>query len=139
MNDIILPHGNYAKLESYRNSVVIYDATVDFCKIFLKPNDRTNDQMIQAARSGKQNIVEGSEASAISAETEIKLVGVARASLEELLEDYRDYLRTHSLPLWPKDDPRVVAIRQLSRRKIGLMSPIRPIYFRPSRSDFAIP
>jgi len=117
MEPIILPHGGYQKLESYQNSVIIFDATNDFCARFLKKGDRTVDQMIQAARSGKQNIVEGCEASGISAETEIKLLGVARASLEELLEDYRDHLRTHALPLWKKDDKRVLAIRRLAKLK----------------------
>lgn len=117
MEPIILPHGGYQKLESYQNSVIIFDATNDFCARFLKKGDRTVDQMIQAARSGKQNIVEGCEASGISTETEIKLLGVARASLEELLEDYRDHLRTHALPLWEKDDKRVLAIRRLAKLK----------------------
>ena len=117
MSPIIPVHGNYQELESYRNCVIIYDGTVDFCARFLRNGDRTVDQMIQAARSGKQNIVEGSMASGTSTETEIKLIGVARASLEELLEDYRDHLRTHSLPLWDKNDDRVSAIRQLSHEK----------------------
>ena len=117
MSQIIPVHGNYQELESYRNCVIIYDGTVDFCTRFLRAGDRTIDQMTQAARSGKQNIVEGCMASGISAETEIKLIGVARASLEELLEDYRDHLRTHSLPLWDKADARVSAIRELSCRK----------------------
>ena len=117
MSQIIPVHCNYQELESYRNCVIIYDGTVDFCNRFLRTGDRTIDQMIQAARSGKQNIVEGCMASGISAETEIKLIGVARASLEELLEDYRDHLRTCSLPLWDKNDARVSAIRQLSHEK----------------------
>lgn len=115
MDGILLAHGNYQELESYRNSVVIFDATADFCARFLPRGDRTIDQMVQASRSGKQNIVEGCMASGVSTETEIKLIGVARASLEELLEDYRDYLRTHSLPLWEKSDERVLAIRRFSR------------------------
>ena len=117
MEPIILPHGGYQELESYQNSVIIFDATNDFCARFLKKGDRTVDQMVQAARSGKQNIVEGCEASGISAETEIKLLGVARASLEELLEDYRDHLRTHALPLWEKGDNRVLEIRRLAKLK----------------------
>ena len=117
MLKIIPVHGNYQELESYRNSEIIYDGTVDFCARFLRIGDRTVDQMTQAARSGKQNIVEGCMASGVSTETEIKLIGVARASLEELLEDYRDHLRTRSLPLWDKNDVRVSAIRELSRRK----------------------
>lgn len=116
MGNILLLHGNYQELESYRNSVAIFDATADFCSRFLTRGDRTVDQMVQTARSGKQNIIEGCMASGISSETEIKLIGVARASLEELLEDYRDYLRTHSLPQWEKSDKRVLAIRQFSRR-----------------------
>ncbi len=115
--EIILQHGNYQKLESFQNSVLIYDATVDFCARFLQKGDRTIDQMIQAARSGKQNIVEGCSASGISSETEIKLIGVARASLEELLEDYRDYLRTHHLALWEKDDPKTLHLRALAKQK----------------------
>ena len=117
MCEIIRTHGNYQELESYQNSMVIFDATNDFCRWYLKTGDRTIDQMIQAARSGKQNIIEGCMASGISSETEIKLVGVARASLEELLEDYRDYLRVHNLPLWDKNDPRIMQIRQLARVK----------------------
>lgn len=115
--EIIQAHGNYHELESYRNAVLIYDATVDFCARFLRRGDRTIDQMTQAARSGKQNIVEGSCASGISTETEIKLIGVARASLEEVLEDYRDYLRTHRLELWAKDDPRTLQLRALAKQK----------------------
>ncbi len=115
MSTIIPVHGNYQELESYRNCVIIYDGTVEFCARFLRNGDRTIDQMTQAARSGKQNIVEGCMASGTSTETEIKLIGVARASLEELLEDYRDHLRTRDLPLWEKTDPRILAIRQLSR------------------------
>ncbi len=113
--EIIIPHGNYQELESYQNCVVIYDATQIFCHRFLKSGDRTSDQMIQAARSGKQNIVEGCMASGVSTETEIRLVGVARASLEELLEDYRDYLRTHRQALWDKDDHRTLHLRMLAK------------------------
>ena len=117
MEPIIQPHGDYQALESYQNSVVIFDMTNEFCARFLTKGDRTVDQMVQATRSGKQNIVEGCMASGISAETEIKLTGVARASLEELLEDYRDYLRTHALSLWEKDDKRALAVRRLAKRK----------------------
>ena len=97
---IILTHGGYQRLKSYRKSVIIFDGTCCFTRRFVRDGDRTCDQMIQAARSGKQNIVEGSMASAVSKETEIKLTGVARASLEELLEDFRDYLRVRQLSLW---------------------------------------
>jgi len=87
----IPPHGGYAGLLAYRKALVVFQGTVRFCERFLETRDRTIDQMIQAARSGKQNIVEGSKVSGTSKEAEIKLINVARASLEELLEDYRDF------------------------------------------------
>ena len=93
----IPPHGGYRKLLSYQRAEVVYDATVRFCKRYFDRRDRTVDQMIQAARSGKQNIVEASVASGTSKEGEVKLTNVARASLEELLEDYRDFLRLRGL------------------------------------------
>lgn len=86
-------HGGYENLVSFQKARIVYDGTVKFCDRFLDKRDRTHDQMVQAARSGKQNIVEGTMASGTSKETEIKLMNVARASLEELLEDYRDFLR----------------------------------------------
>lgn len=89
----IPPHGGYESLLSYQRAIIVYDATVYFCDRFFNKRDRTCDQMIQAARSGKQNIVEGSQISGTSKESEIKLTNVARGSLEELLEDYRDFLR----------------------------------------------
>ena len=112
---IILPHGGYRNLLTYKKSDVIYQGTVVFVKRFLQRGDRTIDQMVQAARSGKQNIVEGSEASATSKETELKLTNVAKASLEELLEDYLDYLKVHGLPEWPKDSEKGLAARRLGR------------------------
>lgn len=111
----IPPHGHYKALLSYRKAEVIYDITFHFCRRFLRKPDRTIDQMIQAARSGKQNIVEGSAASGTSTEMEIKLIGVARASLEELLQDYQDYLRVRDLPLWPKDSREARFVRNLHR------------------------
>src|SRR5438132_11804264 len=90
-------HGNYRELLSYQKAEIVYDFTYRFCQRFLARLDRTSDQMVQAARSGKQNILEGSKASGTSKEIEIKLVGVARASLEELLGDYRDFLRVRNL------------------------------------------
>ena len=84
----IPPHGGYQKLHSYQKAEIVYDATVHFCNRFLSKRDRTHDQMVQAARSGKQNIAEGSQASGTSKEMEIKLTNVARASLEELLWDW---------------------------------------------------
>jgi four helix bundle protein len=94
---LLPPHGNYRELLSYQKAEAIYDVTFRFCQRFLCRGDRTIDQMVQAARSGKQNIVEGSKASVTSTETEIKLTNVARASFEELLEDYRDFLRVRDL------------------------------------------
>lgn len=111
----IPPHGGYADLLSYQKAEIVYDATVHFCNRFLDKRDRTRDQMIQAARSGKQNIIEGSMASATSTETEIKLTNVARASLEELLADYRDFLRSRNLEEWPRDHPYTARLRQLNR------------------------
>ena len=100
-------HGGYQKLYSYQKSEIVYDGTVSFCNRFYPQHarDRTRDQMIQAARSGKQNIAEGSMASGTSKEMEIKLTNVARASLEELLIDYQDFLRTRGLPEWAGDHP----------------------------------
>ncbi|MFU8856885.1 MAG: four helix bundle suffix domain-containing protein [Deferrisomatales bacterium] len=99
----IPPHGGYRGLLSYQRAEIVYDATVRFCARFLDRRDRTIDQMVQAARSGKQNIIEGSMASATSKEAEIKLTNVARASLEELLADYRDFLRIRGLEEWPTE------------------------------------
>jgi four helix bundle suffix protein len=110
------PHGNYRELLSYRKAEIVYDLTYRFCQRFLKKGDRTIDQMVQAARSGKQNIVEGSKASVTSKETEIKLTNVARASLEELLNDYRDYLRVRDLKLWKKDSKEVQYARKLGAK-----------------------
>jgi four helix bundle suffix protein len=109
----IPPHGGYQDLLSYQKAEVVFDATVRFCDRMIDRRSRTHDQMVQAARSGKQNIVEGCMASGTSREMEIKLVGVARASLEELLADYRDFLRTRDLPLWPKDHPHAQAVRKM--------------------------
>jgi four helix bundle suffix protein len=113
----IPPHGGYENLLSFQKARVIYDATVWFCSHYLRRGDRTNDQMIQAARSGKQNILEGSQASGTSKKTEIKLTNVARASLEELLEDYRDFLRVRGLRLWAKNSREATFVRKLGRRR----------------------
>ena len=112
--DILLPGGGYKSLKSYRKSLIVFDGTACFVRRFLKPGDRTVDQMVQAARSGKQNIVEGSMAASVSKETEIKLTGVARASLEELLEDYQDFLRTRDLRQWEKDSVPALAVRRMA-------------------------
>ena len=111
----IPPHGGYQNLLSYQKAQIVFDATVYFCGRFLDKRDRTYDQMIQAVRSGKQNIVEGSMASGTSKESEIKLTNVARASLEELLTDYRDFLRTRRLAEWPKDHRYTRRLRDLNR------------------------
>src|SRR5882672_2147796 len=97
------PRGNYSELLSFQKAEIVYDITFRFCHKFLAKGDRTIDQMIQSARSGKKNILEGSKASITSKETEIKLTNVARASLEELLDDYRDFLRARDLKAWDKD------------------------------------
>jgi len=115
----IPPHGGYEKLLSFQKARIVYDGTVWFCNHFLNKRDRTFDQMVQAARSGKQNIIEGSQASGTSKETEIKLTNVARASLEELLEDYRDFLRVRGLEEWPKEHPLTARLRQLNRQSNG--------------------
>lgn len=112
--DLIPPHGGYRKLKSFQHAEIVYDATVRFCDRFIDRRSRTHDQMVQAARSGRQNIAEGSQASATSKKTELKLVGVARASLEELLLDYEDFLRQRSLLLWPKNHPLAQTVRKLA-------------------------
>ncbi len=112
----IPPHGGYKKLLSYQKSLIVYDGTVFFVKRWLpKYGDRTVDQMVQAARSGKQNICEGSAASATSKQMEIKLTNVARASQEELEEDYRDFLRSHALREWPTEHRYSRHLRSLNR------------------------
>lgn len=113
MKPLLPPHGGYAGLVSYQKSEVVYDVTFRFCERFLKKGDRTVDQMVQAARSGKQNIAEASQAAGTSKETEIKLTNVARASLEELKLDYQDYLRVRGFPLWPKDSKEALYVRKL--------------------------
>jgi four helix bundle suffix protein len=111
MSDLIPKHGGFRTLRSFQVSQQVYDATVIFCNRFIDKRSRTHDQMVQAARSGVQNIAEGSLASATSKKTEIKLTGVARASLGELLLDFEDYLRQRGLRQWKKDDPESVKVR----------------------------
>ncbi|MDR1984309.1 MAG: four helix bundle suffix domain-containing protein [Prevotellaceae bacterium] len=121
-NNLYRNSGNYMQLYSYRKAEAIYDITRFFCENFLRRGDRTIDQMVQAARSGKQNIIEGCQASAISSETEIKLVGVAKASLHELLADYNDYLRNLAYKdpvkgrIWEDGSVEVMAMRRLCRQ-----------------------
>jgi four helix bundle suffix protein len=109
-------HGNYRELLSYQKAEVVYDLTYRFCQRFLTKGDRTIDQMVQAARSGKQNIVEGCKTSGTSKEMEIKLINVARASLEELLVDYRDFLRVRDHAIWKKDSKEATYVRKLGHR-----------------------
>ena len=111
MSAILKRKGDYHNLIAYKKSVVIYDITFFFTEHFLQKGDRTIDQMLQAARSGKQNIAEGNRAAATSTETEIKLTNVAKASLEELLIDYQDYLRTRNKLLWDGSNPRYEKMR----------------------------
>ena len=113
----IPPHGGYVNLKSYQMSVLVYDATVKFCDRFIDPKSRTHDQMVQAARSGNKNIAEGSQVSGTSKKMELKLVGVARASLEELLGDYKDFLRQRGLAEWGKDHPMAGVVRRLAYAK----------------------
>lgn len=115
-NNTFLPkHGFYRQLKVYQVTEIIYDITFYFTQKYLRYGDRTNDQMVQAARSGKQNIAEGNQAAATSSETEIKLTNVAKASLEELLIDYEDYLRVRGLNQWGKLHPRYEAMRRYAR------------------------
>lgn len=135
MTQHFLPkHGAYEELLSYRKAVIVYDGTVCFCSRFLDRRDRTVDQMVQAARSGKQNIVEGCMASAASKKSEIKLVNVARASLEELLEDYRDYLRVRALNLWHKSSEQALFVRKLGRQNRSYATYRTYIQTRPAET-----
>lgn len=109
------PTGSYRQLRSFQTTTLIYDATVLFCDTHIDRRSRTHDQMVQAARSGRQNIAEGNRMGATSSKSELHLTNVARASLEELLLDYEDYLRQHDLPLWRKDSSKASAVRALSR------------------------
>src|SRR3990170_6639457 len=108
--------GGYRELRSFQVTTVIYDATVSFCDRFVDKRSRTHDQMVQAARSGRQNIAEGSRAAATSSQTELRLVNVARASLDELLLDYEDFLRQRHHRQWAKDDPEAQAVRAVGRQ-----------------------
>ena len=114
-NSIYANTGNYRNLIVYQKAEAIYDITYYFCKNYLQKYDRTIDQMIQAARSGKQNIVEGCAASCTSKETEIKLNNVAKASMQELLIDYEDYLRTREHRKWEDNSAEVTAMRKMCR------------------------
>ena len=108
---LIPKHGGYRKLKSFQLAQLVYDITVRFCERYVDRRSRTRDQMVQAARSGVQNIAEGSQASGTSKKTELKLTNVARASLEELRLDYEDFLRQRGLPLLPPDHPALVRFK----------------------------
>jgi four helix bundle suffix protein len=109
--ELIPKHGGYRRLKSFQVAQLVYDVTVRFCERYVDPKSRTRDQMVQAARSGVQNIAEGSEASGTSKKTELKLTNVARASLEELRLDYEDFLRQRGLAQWPPDHPALVRFK----------------------------
>ena len=110
----IPPHGGYRQLKAYQMSQIVYDATVKFCDRFINPRSRTHDQMVQAARSGNKNLAEGSQDSGTSKKIEMKLTGIARGSLEELLGDYEDFLRQRGLARWDKSHPMAVVVRRLA-------------------------
>src|SRR5712691_7290134 len=111
------PSGGYRTTCSFQTATIIYDATYWFCEKFLDPRSRTVDQMVQAARSGRQNIAEGSRAAATSSQTELRLLNVARSSLEELLLDYEDFLRQRGKQQWDKNDPEAREVRAVGARR----------------------
>jgi four helix bundle suffix protein len=113
----IPPHGGYGGLVAYQKALVVFQGTVRSCEHFLEKRDRTVDQMTQAACSGKQNVVEGSKVSGTSKEAEIKLLNVAGSSLEELLEDYRDFLWNRNISLWSKNSREALFVRKLARKE----------------------
>lgn len=129
--ELIPRKGNYKALITYQKAEAIYDMTFYFCEHYLRRDDRTVDQMVQAARSGKQNIAEGSAASATSSEMEIKLVSVAKASLQELLEDYEDYLRTRGHEQWAEHSKEWDAMRKLGREHNGSAFFMEMVKIRP--------
>lgn len=122
---LLPPRGDYQTLLSFQKAEVVYDITFRFAHRYLAKGDRTMDQMIQSARSGKQNILEGSKAALTSKESEIKLTNVGRASLEELLADYRDYLRVRDHEIWRKDSKQAQFVRRLGRKVPQSYEPYR--------------
>jgi len=119
---LIPKHGGYRNLKSFQIAQLAYDVTVRFCDLYISKRSRTHDQMVQAARSGVQNIAEGSQASATSKKTELKLTNVARASLEELRLDFEDFLRQRELPLWPPDHP---ALARFKKKRCSCLADVR--------------
>ena len=118
------PSGGYRLLRSFQTATLIYDGTWHFCERFIDRRSRTHDQMVQAARSGRQNIAEGNHAGAVSTKSEMELTNVARASLEELLLDYQDYLRHRKLPLWAKTSREASQVRALSQQVAAIQDPL---------------
>jgi restriction system protein len=127
-NQRLRPSGGYRRLRSFQVATIIYDATVSFCGRFLDKRSRTVDQMVQAARSGRQNIAEGSRASATSSKSELRLVNVARASLDELLLDYEDFLRQRGQRQWNKNDREAREVRAIGRQHPGPDETPAPAY-----------
>jgi len=121
-------HGNYRELKAFQKAEVVYDITVRFARKYLGRGDRTVDQMVQAARSGKKNLLEGSKAAKTSKEMEIKLTNVARASLEELLDDYLDYLRSRDLAIWGKGSKEALYVRHLGTKQPQTFELYREIF-----------
>ncbi len=119
---LIPKHGGYRRLKSFQIAQLVYDVTVRFCDRYIDKKSRTHDQMVQAARSGVQNIAEGSQASGTSKKMEMKLTNVARASLEELKLDYEDFLRQRGYPLWEPDHP---ALRRFKARRCSTVEEVR--------------
>jgi len=119
---LIPKHGAYRKLKSFQIAQLVYDVTVRFCNRYIEKRSRTHDQMVQAARSGVQNIAEGSQASGTSKKTELKLTNVARASLEELRLDYEDFLRQRELPLW---EPQHPALERFKKKRCATLDDVR--------------
>ncbi len=119
---IIPVHGGYRKLKSFQVAQLVYDLTVRFCDRYVARRSRTHDQMVQAARSGVQNIAEGSQASGTSRKSELKLTNVARASLEELRLDYEDFLRQRALKLWPPNHP---ALKRFKAKRCATVDEVR--------------
>ena len=125
-DDLIKAHGGYRDLKSFQMSEIVFDGTVKFCERFVDRFSRTTDQMVQAARSGRQNIAEGSQVSGTSKKTELKLVSVARGSLEELLLDYEDFLRQRELKRWEKDSKEALFVRKLGKQEDRAYSTYKP-------------
>ena len=129
------PKTGYRKLFCYQKGVAIYDLTKLFLNDHIPSRDRTNDQMLQSARSGKANIVEGRTDAAVSLEMEIKLYGVAIGSLEELLNDYEDYLRTHNLEIWQTNHPRFAKLREFCAKNNDTKI-YTPLYYKLNDEEF---